>query len=158
MANKKISPGQEMSFIKQVFGDFCSSNGRIPASRAAAALQVLGYNPLQSQVTEWTKKYRKNGMEFPDFLALSKVAEDKEIHSTDEEVTESLAVLDIDGEGLIPVGQLRFLMCQTQPGGEGEAMKPEEFSKFIDGFPQQDGFIRYRDLAILMSEKSIKFN
>ena len=31
-------------------------------------------------------------------------------------MTESLAVLDIDGEGLIPVGQLRFLMCQTQPG------------------------------------------
>lgn len=31
-------------------------------------------------------------------------------------MTESLAVLDIDGEGLIPVGQLRFLMCQTQTG------------------------------------------
>ena len=38
------------------------------------------------------------------------------IHKIPCEVTESLAVLDIDGEGLIPVGQLRFLMCQTQPG------------------------------------------
>ena len=41
------------------------------------------------KVTEWTKKYRKNGMEFPDFLALSKVAEDKEIPSTDEEVQQN---------------------------------------------------------------------
>ena len=41
------------------------------------------------KVTEWTKKYRKNGMEFPDFLALSKVAEDKEIQSTDEEVQQN---------------------------------------------------------------------
>ena len=31
-------------------------------------------------------------------------------------VAESLAVLDIDGEGLIPVAQLQFLMCQEQPG------------------------------------------
>ena len=41
------------------------------------------------KVTEWTKKYRKNGIEFPDFLALSKVAEDKEIQSTDEEVQQN---------------------------------------------------------------------
>ena len=41
------------------------------------------------KVTEWTKKYRKNGMEFPDFVALSKVAEDKDIQSTDEEVQQN---------------------------------------------------------------------
>ena len=38
------------------------------------------------KVTEWTKKYRKNGMEFTDFLALCKIAGDQEIPSTDEEV------------------------------------------------------------------------
>ncbi len=37
--------------IQEVFGDFCLATGRLPVSRVAEVLQVLGCSPLQSEVS-----------------------------------------------------------------------------------------------------------
>jgi hypothetical protein len=37
--------------VQEVFGDFCLATGRLPVGRVAEVLQVLGFSPLQSEVS-----------------------------------------------------------------------------------------------------------
>jgi len=144
--------GENPTLIQQVFSDFCSSNGRLPSSRVGEALGVLSMNPLQSQVSKWTKDFRKKGLEFAQFKELVTTASQHSVESNDE-VLESLAIFDLDGEGYISVAQLQFLMCQPQQGEETEALKAADFTELLKGLPSQNGQIRYKDLANLINEK-----
>lgn len=137
-ADKSMEPAN--AFIKEVFGDFCLATGRLPVSRVAEVLQVLGCSPLQSEVDNWTSKYRKKGLEYRDLVAVYETCQHQVHHHTEEEVAESLAVFDVDGNGFIPVSQLLYLMCQPQEAESKEAMKPEEVLKLLETRPPPSGW------------------
>jgi hypothetical protein len=42
---------QNLFMVQEVFGDFCLATGRLPVGRVAEVLQVLGFSPLQSEVS-----------------------------------------------------------------------------------------------------------
>ena len=91
--------------------------------------------------------------------------------SSDWQITESFAVFDLDGEGWLPIAQLKHLMCTNfgkaslhifhskyfiilKLGSESETLKEEEFNFLISHLKKNDeGFIQYKDFARILSEK-----
>merc|ERR1712080_15238 len=131
--------------IEDTFNDH-SKDGRIPADKIGDAIRALGYNPLQSEVQQWIESVGST-FSLNDFLSIINHCKNQQETSSREEVNESLAFFDMDGEGYLPVEQLRYLMCSVQTG---EQITKTEFDELIDGIHVREGKISYLDLAEIM--------
>eukprot|EP00090_Calanus_glacialis_P030942 TRINITY_DN50441_c0_g1_i1.p1 TRINITY_DN50441_c0_g1~~TRINITY_DN50441_c0_g1_i1.p1 ORF type:complete len:161 (-),score=37.25 TRINITY_DN50441_c0_g1_i1:41-523(-) len=135
---------------KELFDDFADEDAKLPKDKVGEAIRCLGHNPLESEVSGWLTGFSGSHITFQQFIQVVASAE-ASLESTIEEVTESLGAFDLDGEGWIPIGQLKHLMC-TDAGDPQERLSPEEFDFLISDLSERDGFIRYAEIAHLLTE------
>eukprot|EP00092_Neocalanus_flemingeri_P023786 GFUD01025806.1.p1 GENE.GFUD01025806.1~~GFUD01025806.1.p1 ORF type:complete len:164 (+),score=22.19 GFUD01025806.1:124-615(+) len=138
------------STCKELFDDFSDEDAKLPKDKVGEAIRCLGHNPLESEVFGWVAEFSGSRLDFQQFMQVVASAE-ASLGSNIEEVIESISSFDLDGEGWLPVGQLKHLMC-TDAGAPQERLSPEEFDFLISDLTQRDGFIRYEEIAHLLME------
>ena len=105
--------------MKEVFRDFCDVSGFLPKDKVGDAVRCLGENPLQSEVTEITKRFKGHGLTFQQFEEVLRICKAQN-QSPGDELTESLSVFDVDGEGFVPMSHIRNLMSES--GGQNNSI------------------------------------
>merc|ERR1712066_536870 len=113
--------------LKQVYNDFADHEGKLSKKKLLEAVQCLGYNPLKSQVDDWSLEFPCDFLDLTEFIQVVRSADEQSL-TEQEEITESFAVFDLDGEGWLPIAQLKHLMCTNF---ESETLKEEEFNFLI---------------------------
>jgi len=147
---KKEDATENRTGYKEIFDDFADEDAKLPKDKVGEAIRCLGHNPLETEVSGWVADIPGNSISFKQFGQVITQAE-ATLPSTIEEVSESLGAFDLDGEGWIPVGQLKHLMC-TDAGAPEECLSQEEFDFLLSGVKQEDGFIRYQEIAHLLTQ------
>merc|ERR1711872_194859 len=135
---------------EELYDDFADEDAKLPKDKVGEAIRCLGHNPMETEVAGWLTGFPSPSITFTQFKEVLNHAEDQ-LPSTIEEVSESLGAFDLDGEGWIPIGQLKHLMC-TDAGVPEECLSPDEFEFLISGVKQEDGFIRYEEIAHLLTQ------
>merc|ERR1712098_882338 len=116
MGSEQIMTFRGMAVSQDVFRDFCDPTGFLPKEKVADAVRCLGENPLQSEIREITNKFKSQGLNFQQFEEVVKIYKNMN-QSPNDELSESLAVFDVDGEGLVPMSQIKHLICSEDSGG-----------------------------------------
>merc|ERR1712079_724338 len=91
---------------QEVFRDFCDVSGFLPKGKVGDAVRCLGENPLQSEIADLTKKFSGQGLTFEQFEEVVRICRAQNQSPTDE-LSESLSVFDVDGEGFVPLSHRR---------------------------------------------------
>eukprot|EP00091_Calanus_sinicus_P021420 TRINITY_DN6346_c0_g1_i1.p1 TRINITY_DN6346_c0_g1~~TRINITY_DN6346_c0_g1_i1.p1 ORF type:complete len:145 (+),score=36.63 TRINITY_DN6346_c0_g1_i1:212-646(+) len=139
-----------MAVPQDVFRDFCDPTGHLPKDKVADAVRCLGENPLQSEIRDITNKFKGQGLNFQQFEEVVRICKNMNQSPTDE-LSESLAVFDVDGEGLIPRSQIKHLICS---GESGEGLSVEGFEMLMEHIKaNEDGMVRIADLVHLLEQK-----
>jgi len=122
--------------------------GLLSKSKISTALRCLGFNPLNKEMGAVVKKYKGDAVSFKQFEEIIKYFE-KQKQPSREEISESVDVFDIDGEGWISRGQMKHLLCSDT----GEGLTSQEFEELFETLlGNEDGMIRASDLAHLLSQ------
>jgi len=139
-----------MAVSQDVFRDFCDSTGQLPKEKVADAVRCLGENPLQSEIRDITNKFKGHGLNFQQFEEVIRIYK-KMNQSPNDELSESLAVFDVDGEGLIPMSQIKHLICS---GDSGEGLTVDGFDMLMEHMKvDEDGMVRVADIVHLLQQK-----
>ena len=71
--------------------------------------------------------------------------------SPPDELYESLAVFDVDGEGLVPMSHIRHLITSET---SGEGLNSQQFDFLVERIEvNEDGMVRIADLVQLIQQK-----
>merc|ERR1712215_402307 len=132
---------------KDVYKDLAGKEGLLSKEKVAQAVRCLGHNPLNQEVNALTRKYKGKYLNYPQFEEVLKEVT-KLTKPIKDEVSESLDIFDVDGEGLISRGHMKHLLCTKT----GEGLTEEEFEDLLDNIPpNEDGMIRVTDFAHLLT-------
>merc|ERR1712025_1389231 len=112
-----------MADIQQIYWDHVDKSGQMPKERVADAVRCNGQNPLNTEIREIVKRFKGPSITLAQFQEVASLCE-RQNKSPRDELSESLAVFDVDGEGFMPRSQLKHLITDPQ---SGEGIKPEEF-------------------------------
>merc|ERR1712131_146034 len=151
---------------QEVFQDFCDSTGFLPKGKVGNAVRCLGENPLESEIHEIIKKFKENGLTFKQFEDVLRICKAQNQSPTDE-LSESLSVFDVDGEGYIPMSHLSsdWKILQTLSSlffcrhlltsdASGEGLTPVQVDFLLDTLEvNEDGRVRIADIVTLIQQK-----
>ena len=102
------------------------------------------------QIVEITKDYAGPGLTLPQFEEVVRICKSQN-QSPPDELYESLAVFDVDGEGFVPMSHIKHLIT-GDTGGEGLATS--QFDFLVERIEvNQDGMVRIADLVNLIQQK-----
>jgi len=136
-----------MADVQQVYLDHCDKSGQMPKEKVADAARCLGQNPLQTEIRDLVKKYKGTSITLAQFQEVTSTCE-KQNKSPKDELSESLSVFDVDGEGFIPRSQFKHLITSTE---SGEGIQPEEFEILMCTVKtNEDGLVRVADIVHLL--------
>eukprot|EP00092_Neocalanus_flemingeri_P003360 GFUD01003598.1.p1 GENE.GFUD01003598.1~~GFUD01003598.1.p1 ORF type:complete len:145 (+),score=40.22 GFUD01003598.1:182-616(+) len=139
-----------MALPQDVFRDFCDVTGHLPKEKVGDAVRCLGENPLQSEIRDITNKFKGQGLSFQQFEEVVRICR-KQNQSPVDELSESLAVFDVDGEGFIPRSQIKHLICSEE---SGEGLTAANFEMLMERIEtNEDGMVRIADLVHLLEQK-----
>jgi len=134
---------------KEVFQDFCDSSGFLPKDKVGDAVRCLGENPLQSEIRDIVVKFKGHGLTFDQFEEVFNVCKSHN-NSPRDELAESLAVFDVDGEGFVPMSHIRHLLTSES---SGEGITSEQCDFLLETIEtNQDGLVRIADLVALLQQ------
>uniref|UniRef100_A0A915E2K4 EF-hand domain-containing protein n=1 Tax=Ditylenchus dipsaci TaxID=166011 RepID=A0A915E2K4_9BILA len=129
----------ELAEIQEVLQFYDSKgDGKVDVSQVASCLRALGLTPTEAQVAsltqQWTDKDSRISVEELTPIC-RKVKKDNKnaINFTEEQLAACLSNFDREGNGLIPVHELKFLLANC-----GEKMKEEETVLLLAGCPEAD--------------------
>ena len=86
-------------------------------------------------------------MQFEEVVRICKTQN----QSPSDELYESLAVFDVDGEGLVPMSHIKHLITSDT---SGEGISGEQFHFLMERIEvNEDGMVRIADLVNLIQQK-----
>merc|ERR1711872_174381 len=139
-----------MPQLKDVFRDFCDRTGHLPKEKVGDAVRCLGENPLESEIQEITKDFKGAGITLVQFEEVVRICKTQN-QSPSDELYESLAVFDVDGEGLVPMSHIKHLICSED---SGEGLTVEGFAMLMEHIKvDEDGMVRVADIVHLLQQK-----
>ena len=132
-------------------------------------MRCLGENPLQSevyfparvpgptedchvslQIAEITKDFKGAGLTLHQFEEVVRICKCQN-QSPPDELFESLAVFDVDGEGFVPMSHIKHLITGDT---SGEGLSTSQFDFLVERIEvNQDGMVRIADLVNLIQQK-----
>ena len=132
-------------------------------------MRCLGENPLQSevyfptrvpgptehchvslQIAEITKDFKGAGLTLHQFEEVVRICKSQN-QSPPDELFESLAVFDVDGEGFVPMSHIKHLITGDT---SGEGLSTSQFDFLVERIEvNQDGMVRIADLVNLIQQK-----
>ena len=72
-------------------------------------------------------------------------------HPTLSQLSESLSVFDVDGEGFVPLSHIRHLLTDS---ASGEGLAAEQCDLLLDTLEvNEDGMVRIADIVQLIQQK-----
>merc|ERR1712154_448798 len=138
------------SYFQDVYRDFCDRTGQLPKERVGDAVRCLGENPLQSEIVEITKDFKGSGLTLHQFEEVVRICKSQN-QSPPDELYESLAVFDVDGEGFVPMSHIKHLITGDT---SGEELTTSQFDFLVERIEvNQDGMVRIADLVNLIQQK-----
>ncbi|CAG2106378.1 unnamed protein product [Medioppia subpectinata] len=151
---KKLKP-EELAKYEEVFRVFdTSGKGAFGVKELKRVMLFYGMSANEQQLYEMVAQIDtiNNGLvTFEEFLAvfLHKLSDTEK----EDEMREAFRVLDTNGNGFLPVPQLKRLMTET-----GEKLSPEEWDQLLSQVSMDDNEdLNYEELiAILMSTQNPK--
>ena len=105
---------------------------------------------LSLQIVEITKDFKGAGLTLRQFEEVVRICASQN-QSPPDELYESLAVFDVDGEGLVPMSHIKHLITADT---SGEALATSQFDFLMERVEvNQDGMVRIADLVHLIQQK-----
>lgn len=97
-----------------------------------------------------TKDFKGAGLTLRQFEEVVRICKSQN-QSPPDELYESLAVFDVDGEGLVPMSHIKHLITADN---SGEALATSQFDFLMERVEvNQDGMVRIADLVHLIQQK-----
>ncbi|KAJ6466853.1 calmodulin [Mycena sanguinolenta] len=146
----QLSP-EQISEFKEAFTLFDKDgNGMITTVELGTVMHSLGKNPTESELQDMINEVdvdRNGTIDFPEFLAM--MAKKFQDTDSEEEIRQTFAVFDKDGNGTISVTELQQVMRSL-----GEKLTDREVEEMmreadVDG----DGEINYDEFLQMMLSK-----
>ena len=102
------------------------------------------------QIVDITKDFKGAGLTLRQFEEVVRICKSQN-QSPPDELYESLAVFDVDGEGLVPMSHIKHLITADT---SGEALSTSQFDFLMERIEvNQDGMVRIADLVNLIQQK-----
>ncbi|OWF37202.1 Calmodulin [Mizuhopecten yessoensis] len=142
---------EQINEFKEAFVVFDAGDSAIPAKDCGTVMRSLGYNPTQSQLTEWVAAADRDGtglVDFPSFLVMmAKKLEDPE--EDEEEMKEYFRTFDTEGTGFLNAAEFRNMMTSI-----GDKLTDDEVDEMIrEADLDGNGHINYEAFVTMMSMK-----
>ncbi|KAF9163353.1 hypothetical protein DFQ26_002673 [Actinomortierella ambigua] len=113
--------------------------GKIDTANLGDLLRALGQNPTQAQVRELVEQAGASTLDFDQFLKILLRADGFKPAGTQQEFINGFKVFDKDGNGLISVAELRYVLTNL-----GEKLSEEEVDELMKGIQvDNNGKINY---------------
>merc|ERR1711935_1137987 len=141
-----VPPGR----IESVFNDLCARGGLLDKGDVSRTVACVGQhlNPSISQVSDACGKFHEDGVNLDQFKEIVTNLTKQMEESSQEKVTESLAVFDVDGEGLVSRSQVKHIVC----GDQSEGLSDDEFEILLKTLKaDENGMIRIMDIVNIIS-------
>ncbi|KAL4237345.1 Calmodulin-3 [Mactra antiquata] len=135
--------------FKEAFALFDKDgDGTITTKELGTVMRSLGQNPTEAELKDMISEVDADGSGTIDFTEFLTMMADK-IARPDEDLRESFAVFDRDGNGFISAAELRYVMTNL-----GEKLTDEEVDEMIrEADMDGDGQINYEEFAEMMGQK-----
>ena len=102
------------------------------------------------QIVEITKDFKGSGLTLHQFEEVVRICKSQN-QSPPDELYESLAVFDVDGEGFVPMSHIKHLITGDT---SGEELTTSQFDFLVERIEvNQDGMVRIADLVNLIQQK-----
>lgn len=128
-------------------------NGTIPNEKVGDLLRSLGHNPTEAQVEQLVQSFptSKSTVTFDQLLAAIQAAlasnpNKFQPQTTAEEFIQGFQVFDKDNNGLISIGELRYVL--TSLGEKMTDAEVDELVKYIE--VNKNGYVNYEQLVNLI--------
>merc|ERR1711874_23894 len=136
-----------MEDIQQIYLDHCDKSGQMPKEKVADAVRCLGQNPLQTEIRDLVKRFKGPSITLAQFQEVHSLCQGQN-KSPRDELSESLSVFDVDGEGFIPRSHFKHLICDPE---SGEGLTTQEFEMLLTTVKtNEDGLVRITDIVHLL--------
>ena len=128
------------------------SGGESPPVRGIflSSSRVKEPQHVSLQIVDITKDFKGAGLTLRQFEEVVRICKSQN-QSPPDELYESLAVFDVDGEGLVPMSHIKHLITADN---SGEALATSQFDFLMERVEvNQDGMVRIADLVHLIQQK-----
>ncbi|KAH7726569.1 myosin [Aphelenchoides avenae] len=136
---------QEAFFFYDKLGD-----GKIALTQVGSCLRSLGLCPTEGQIAEMTQQWANKDarISVEEFTPIYRnLRKDRRYQKTPEELADCLANFDRDGNGLISVVDLRFILTSC-----GEQLTDRETEILIQGQDSSEGKVNIHEFIRRISE------
>jgi calmodulin len=117
-----------------------ASGGSVESKQLNKLFRAVGLNPTEAEVAEW-KKEAGSSCDQDKFIAIATKKFEESDDSTDE-IVDSFAVFDKDGEGFISEVEFKHILTTM-----GEALSEKELAEVLEEVEISDGQINYKAFA-----------
>jgi len=136
-----------MADIQQIYWDHVDKSGQMPKERVADAVRCNGQNPLNTEIRDIVKRFKGPSITLAQFQEVASLCE-RQNKSPKDELSESLSVFDVDGEGWVPMSHFKHLICSPE---SGEGLTPDQFDNLLSTVKtSEDGLVRIADIVHLL--------
>merc|ERR1712004_530562 len=124
-----------MADIQQIYRDHADKSGLMPKERVADAIREI------------VKRFKGPSITLAQFQEVASLCE-RQNKSPKDELSESLSVFDVDGEGWVPMSHFKHLICSSE---SGEGLTSDQFDNLLSTVKtSEDGLIRIADIVHLL--------
>ncbi|KAG0245458.1 SCF ubiquitin ligase complex subunit cdc4 [Actinomortierella wolfii] len=117
--------------------------GKIDTESLGDLLRALGQNPTQAQVRELMEQAGSSSIDFEQFLQILLRPDGFKPAGTPQEFINGFKVFDKDGNGLISVAELRYVLTNL-----GEKLTEEEVDELMKGVQvDNSGKVNYEEFV-----------
>mmetsp|Transcript_82785 Transcript_82785/g.114957 ORF Transcript_82785/g.114957 Transcript_82785/m.114957 type:complete len:146 (+) Transcript_82785:75-512(+) len=118
-----------------------ASGGKVEGKKLNALFRSVGLNPTEAQVAEW-KKECGGSCDKDTFIKVAKKKFEESNDSVDE-IIDSFAVFDKDGQGMISAAEFKHILCNM-----GESLGEREITEVMSEVEiDSKGMINYKAFA-----------
>ena len=134
--------GRESSPVRGIFLSSTIDPTRAPGSTEHCHVSL--------QIADITKDFKGAGLTLHQFEEVVRICKSQN-QSPPDELFESLAVFDVDGEGFVPMSHIKHLITGDS---SGEGLSASQFDFLVERIEvNQDGMVRIADLVNLIQQK-----
>jgi calmodulin len=131
---------EKVATIKDTFNQV-ASGGQVESKKLNNLFRAVGLNPTEAEVAEW-KKEAGSSIDCDKFVSMAK-AKYAASNDTTDEIVDSFAVFDKDGQGFISAVEFKHILTNM-----GEALSEKEMQEVMSEVDiGSDGNINYMAFA-----------